>query len=367
MIAPKTLEEVQSKADVVEVISRYLGESVLKKKGTNYTCPCPFHNEKTASFMVSSTKQIYKCFGCGKGGDAISFVKDHQHVSFSEAVEQLASMYSIDFHFDKGMDMVQYKEKLSKEKERALILSFAEDYYHNTLMALPRESQAWQKLSARGINDEQAVLWRLGFAPDNSKNITDTIINRAWYNNAQEIGLIVTKSGVSYDFYRNRIIIPIKDHNGNLCGFSGRSVDDQSKYAKYINPPESDMYDKKSLLFGLFDAKAAIKQFGYAYLVEGNFDVVSMHLHGVENTVAPCGTALTEEQVRLLKRYTHHVVIIGDGDPAGIKAMDKQIDLLLQYDFRTEIVELPIGEDPDSFIRSQTKEKSNASEAAVAA
>lgn len=347
MISDKTIQQVLEAANIVEVVGDYVP---LKRKGQGFEACCPFHKENTPSFHVSASRGIYKCFGCGKGGDAVHFIIEHERKSFPEAVELLAAKYNIAFDVERGLSKEDYAKQLSAAQERAMILAYAEEHYHKSLLALPDEATAWQKLFERGYSRADAIAWRIGYAADNSKNITDTLINKGWYNTAISIGIIKTNKGVSYDFLRNRITLPIRNHKGELCGFSGRNIGDDT-YAKYVNPPESEVYDKASTLFGLYESKGAIKQYGYAYLVEGNFDVITMHLAGADNTVAPCGTALTIEQVKLLRKHTHHVVIIGDGDAAGQKAMMKQIDLFLAADMRTEVVELPAGEDPDTFVR----------------
>ena len=350
MISKSTIEKVMAAADLELVIGKY---TAISKKGANFSGSCPFHDEKTASFSYSPAKQVYKCFGCGKSGtNGVRFIMDKEGMSFPEAVEFLAGMFEVVVEYDGEYDPKALQEKRNKEKEQAELLKLADAWYHKKLMDAPRESEVWQKIYARGYDEEIVQLWGLGWAPQSNDNLKTTIINKGLWQPAVDIGLIKSSGGVSYDVYQDRIIIPIRNQWEKLIGFGGRLIPDNKDMAKFLNPPESEVYHKSEVLYGLDKAAAAIRHMGYAYLVEGYMDVISWHRLQVSNTVAPCGTALTEQQAKLLKRYTDKAVVVGDGDKAGLKAMNAQIDLLLKFDFRVEIVELPEGEDPDSLART---------------
>jgi len=349
MIRESSIKEVYGKIDIIDVISDL--EVNLTKKGSNYTACCPFHEEHTPSFMVSPTKGIFKCFGCGQGGDAVNFVRQKKGFSFYEAMLWLGKYLGVEIEFEDNLTKEQREEKINIEKQTLDILDYAKDYYHKTLMKMPRESDVWQMLIKRGIDEQIVINWHLGFAHDNSKNLTDTFINKGWHGTSTEIGFLVVKSGVTFDFYRNVITIPLTDRRGNLIGFSGRRIGENKDYPKYVNPRESRIYNKSEVLFGLSQAQPAIKRNGYVYIVEGYFDLIQLHRHGVEHVVAPCGTAITSEQAKILRKFTDHVVLMGDGDQAGINSMFKSIDMFLAHGFRVEVVQLPESHDPDSYIQ----------------
>jgi len=352
MITQTTINDILSKADIIEVVTDFMK---LEKKGVNYTGCCPFHNEATPSFSVNPAKQIYKCFGCGKGGGVVKFVMEHEKKSYPEAIEYLAGKYKVPVEYEDHPDPKTLQERKDKAKERADILRWAEEWYHKKLIETPLDSDVWRELQFRGYGEAEVKHWRLGFAPANDRNIVETIINKGWFVTAQEIGLVKSSNGYNFDTYKNRLMFPIADQYGACMGFGGRKLVEDKNVPKYINPVASDMYDKSNVLYGLQHAAPFIKKMGFAYLVEGYTDVISMHRGGACNTVAPCGTALTDQQCKLLKRFFNtpqpKAVILGDADDAGIAAMEKQVDLLLQHEYRVEVAVLPDGHDPESFIR----------------
>jgi DNA primase len=324
---------------------------VLEKLGVEFkkdVACCPFHNEKTGSFRVWKKTNKYKCFGCGESGDALSAVMKLAKKGFSEAVEYLADMYNVRIEHE-NTSKEETEEKRNARQEQFEVVAFAHKRFQDCLMRMPADAEVWQYLESRGYSRELAQSWNLGFAPDDPKFLTTPLINSGKYVPSDACGIISTKEGVSYDFFRNRIIIPIYNSSGIVCGFGGRALGDQKP--KYLNSPESPIYQKQSIWYGIDRAAKSIKKEGFVYVVEGYFDVMSLQNAEVYNTVAACGTAITEAHVKHLKRYTDHVVLCQDGDAAGYKAMLKTIDLFLMQDFKVEVVELPDGKDPDDFVK----------------
>jgi DNA primase len=353
LIKQTSIDAVRSHIVLTDVIGHFI---TLKKHGANYTACCPFHDERTPSFVVSPAKDIYKCFGCGKSGDAFTFIKDHEHKSYPEAIEWLASFYNITIEYDQQTQQ-QSEEIKDAKAQMQQVTSFAHESYAKALRSLPPDAAVIQYLQGRGYDKQRCEAWSLGFAPDDWKYLTTPLINMGKYQPALDCGIVQTKSGNNWDFFRNRIIIPIHDHNGILVGLAGRSVPGSSLTAdssqpKYLNPPESLLYQKKNIWYGLWQAQKAIRQTGFAYIVEGYFDVQAMHDAGILNTIAPCGTGIDLLQLKFLKRYCNHLVLATDGDSAGQKAMLKTIDLCLQLDFKTQVLALPDAMDPDEYIRS---------------
>ena len=360
MITQATIEIIRSRADIVDTVERRIK---IKRAGSGYTGLCPFHDEKSGSFHVSPAKGMYKCFGCGKGGDSISFVMEHDKLPFAEALERLAQDLNIPIEYDKtGKE--EAPEKKERKAEMAAVLRYANEKYMASLAQAPDESTAITYLTQRGITRQVAQQWDLGWAPMDFKFLTSSLINMGRFQPGVDCGILSSKEGKSYDFLVNRITIPIRDHNGNIITIAGRQLPEVAGNngtppaggtggAKYLNGRESELYSKSRTWYGLYEANRAraIKDMGYAYIVEGYFDVIGMHEAGLQNTIAACGTAITEDHVHFLKRYTEHVVIMQDGDAAGIKSMLKAIDLFLAAGFKVEVVELPHKQDPDEYIR----------------
>lgn len=300
MTVEETIDRIND--NIVEITETYID---IKKHGVNYKACCPFHNEKTPSLVISPAKGIFKCFGCGEGGDAISFIQKHEGVDFREALIIGAKKLKIQFTWDVKEDNFNDAEYKRKEAFYIMLRKIA-DFYESQLKAAPK---ALKYLTARNISTDDDFC--IGYAPEGNKLLEYAASNGIKRDALIEIGLVKEnedKSGC-YDFFRDRIMFPIANQRGKIIGFTGRTMSKEPKIAKYLNSPESDIYHKGEELFGLNIARGAIKREDLAYLVEGNPDVKRLHQIGVTNTIAPCGTALTVEQAQLLKRYTNKVVV----------------------------------------------------------
>ncbi len=338
-------DRILESIDLVDLIS----ESVeLKRKGSNYVGLCPFHNEKTPSFTVSPSKSIYKCFGCGASGNAITFMMDFHGMSFPEAVKELARRAGIQID-DKPLSPLA-KEKLDRREAALKALKIAADFYAKTLDSTAGKI-ASAYLSKRGLDAKTVSDFNIGYAPDKWDALLSELAKRDVPEKAAaDAGLIIEKeNGKRFDRFRNRIVFPIKDRFGNVVGFGARALDKNAP-AKYVNSPQTIVYDKSAALYGLFEAKDEIRAKGYAILTEGYFDVLSLHKAGFKNAVASSGTSLTRGQLELLSRYCSKIHIAYDGDEAGQKAAVRAIDLAVEKSFDVYVVESPYGEDPDSVI-----------------
>lgn len=327
--------------EVVELISHFVE---LKQHGRNYQGCCPFHNEKTASFVVSPQKGIYKCFGCGKGGDALSFIQEHEHVDFREAVEIGSKKLKIDFEWKEQRNFsdaeYQHKEALR------IVCRKAATYFQE---AITKNLVATNYLKERGYEYDLEDPFMIGYAPAGNSLLKWAKENQINLQLLIEAGLLGTNDkGEHYDFFRDRIMFPICDKTGKVIGFTGRSLVNKKDVAKYLNTQDTDIFSKGNELFALNIARHAIKNENRAYMVEGNFDVKRMHSIGVINTIAPCGTALTIDQARLLRNYTKNVTLIYDGDDAGRKATERNGELLVKEQFNVMVMSLPDKQDPDT-------------------
>ncbi|MEO1256173.1 MAG: DNA primase, partial [Bacteroidota bacterium] len=345
-------QQIIEAVNVYDVLKDFID---LKKRGTSYTGCCPFHDEKTPSFSVSPVKNIYKCFGCGAGGNAVTFLMEHEKMSFPEAIKRLSQYCNI---------AVEYKEMTEKEKS-AYELREKDKAASYVLMRQINKyyyAQTWAGVSLLDsenvIVDNRVFTWKtiqafqISFAPNGT--IIKNISEQQWSKDQLlKIGIVKSGEKGAYDFFRDRTLFPVFDAQGKICGFSGRKLSDNinKQNPKYINTPETAIYNKAKLLFGLYQSRKAIQKRGRAYLTEGATDVISLHNFGIENVVAPCGTALTRQQVKLLKRFTNFAVLLYDGDKAGKKAIEKNTPMLLKEGMKVRVVILPDGEDPDSFIR----------------
>lgn len=359
-------DSIQAVKDAIN-ISELIGSYIEVKK--DKAC-CPFHNEKTPSMSITKAKGIFKCFGCGVSGDGVTFVMKYENLDFFGAINKLAKIYNINLEYDKTIDP-DTTEKQNKKAEVQKILRAAEEKYYKqvfnqvgdyslTKALIGRSNQHEEVIkyliSERNLTIDTIIKWRIGYAPDEWRFLTDILVEKALFEPAREIGLVQNSKGKNFDTFRNRIIVPIHDHYGNILGFGGRKLNDNNKdNPKYINSSDSYVYSKEKVLFGLNHAQKAIKEFGFAILTEGYFDVISMHQYGLENTVASCGTALTGLQAKLLRKYTNTVYIMYDGDEAGKKATFKAIDILLAHDFNVYVVDLPGEDDPDTYIQKLIK------------
>mgnify|MGYP001155478015 CR=1 FL=1 len=332
----KLLEEIKSKIDIVDFISEYIN---LTKTGQNYRALCPFHPEKTPSFFVSPSKQIFHCFGCGKGGDILSFLMEYEKLSFIEALSMLANKAGIELPTNKSSTYSIPKDKLYQ------IYEIATELYSKKLS----ESQIAQRyLKERGINQESIEIFKIGYAPDEKDFLYQHLKKQGFDEKIIKISGLIHNA---MDFFRNRIIIPIQDLTGRVVAFGGRIIQQESTLPKYINSSDTLIFKKGNSIFGLWEAKQYIRQKGYVILMEGYIDVILSHQYGFKNSVAPLGTALTQEQLNKLKRFTNKVVIVFDSDEAGTQATEKILQTLFQKGFIVKIARLPDGQDPASILQ----------------
>lgn len=350
MISKDIIQSIIDTARIEEVVSDFVN---LKKRGSNYVGLCPFHNEKTPSFSVSSSKGIYKCFGCGKAGNAVNFIMEHEHFTYPEALRYLAGKYNIEIHEQEPTP--EYLQEQNEKESLYSINKFAQEYFSNYLFH-KEEGQAigLSYLKEREFNDDIIEKFQLGFCPDSNNEFTNHALKHG-YNLKYLIksGLTVEKEGGDhYDRFKGRIIFPIHNLTGHVLGFAGRILKKDPTKPKYVNSPETEIYFKSKVLYGLYFARNAIITNDNCYLVEGYTDVISLFQNGIQNVVASSGTSLTTDQIRLIKRYTNNITILYDGDEAGLKASFRGIDLILEQGMNVRIVLFPEGEDPDSYART---------------
>ena len=358
MISRETIEEVRSRMDIVDVVSDFVS---LKKSGANYRALSPFSSEKTPSFFVVPAKGIFKDFSSGKGGDSISFVMEHEGLSYPEAIRFLAQKYGIPIKEDKSA--AQDENVVSDREALFIIMSFAKDYFKRLLFEHEEgKGIGLSYFQERGFNNRIIEKFELGYSLDTWDGLYHEAI-RAGYSEEilEKAGLIIKKDSRTYDRFRGRVIFPVQGLSGKIVAFGARilSKDKQVNQPKYINSPETAIYHKSNVLFGLYFAKNAIRQADNCFLVEGYTDVISMHQSGIENVVSSSGTALTEEQINLIKRFTNNITVLFDGDAAGIKAALRGIDMILKGGLNVRVVLLPDGEDPDSYSRSRSTTEFN--------
>ncbi|MFN5170044.1 MAG: DNA primase [Cyclobacteriaceae bacterium] len=347
MISPATIDEVKNRMDIVDVISDFVS---LKKSGQNYKALSPFTNEKTPSFFVVPGKGIFKDFSSGKGGDAITFVMEHEGMSYTEAIRFLAKKYGVAIQEEQAESSVE-----SQERDALYILmSFARDYYHENLLKSDEgRSVGLTYFRERGFNDRTIEKFELGYALEGWENFSHEAIRKGYNRELLEkAGLVVKKEdGSTYDRFRGRVIFPVHSMSGKVIAFGARMLGKDKNQPKYINSPETEIYHKSNVLYGLYQAKNSIRQHDNCYLVEGYTDVISLHQSDVENVVASSGTALTDEQIKLIRRFTENVTVLFDGDAAGIKAALRGIDMILKGGLNVRVALFPDGEDPDSYSR----------------
>lgn len=354
MINKDTIDTIFETARIEEVIGEYVH---LKKAGANYKGLSPFTNEKTPSFVVSPAKQIYKCFSSGKGGNVVGFIMEHDHLSYPEALKYLAKKYNIEIEEEK---QTPEQEIAASERESLYIVSeFAQKYFTETLL----ESEEGKAIGLsyfkqRGFTDETIKKFKLGYNPDSWDAFTGEALKQGYkLEFLEKTGLTIVKGDKQFDRFKGRVMFPIESLSGRILGFGGRILKSDAKAAKYVNSPESEIYHKSKVLYGIYQAKQEIIKQDNCYLVEGYTDVISLHQAGIHNVVASSGTALTPEQIRLIKRLTPNITILYDGDNAGIKASFRGIDLILEEGMNVRVLLFPEGEDPDSYARSVDKEE----------
>jgi DNA primase len=350
MITRETIDEVKSRVDIVDVIGDFIS---LKRSGQNYKALSPFTNEKTASFYVVPNKGIFKDFSSGKGGDGITFVMEHEGMSYLEAIRYLAKKYGVEVKEEAGRSE---EERLHQSERDSLyiLMNFAKDHYKDLLFKNEEgKSIGLSYFRERGFNDRTLEKFELGYALNEWDNLTRTATGKGYSEDMLEkAGLLIKKEeGKKYDRFRGRVIFPVHNLSGKVIAFGARILTKEKDQPKYINSPETEIYHKSNVLYGLFQGKNAIRKEEFCYLVEGYTDVISMHQADIENVVASSGTALTEEQIKLMRRFTENVTVLYDGDAAGIKAALRGIDLVLKGGLNVRIVLLPDGEDPDSYSR----------------
>ena len=348
MINRDTIDKIMETARIEEVVGDFVN---LKKRGTSLIGNCPFHGEKTPSFHVSVSKGIYKCFGCGKGGDSVRFVMEHEKYSYPEALKFLAQKYNIEV--EETVETVQDVEAQNARESLYIVSQFAANYFEDQLWnSTEGKAIGLSYFKERGFREDILKKFNLGYSPD----VWDALIQDAIKNKHTEVYLEKTGLAIRndkaklYDRFRGRVMFPIHNFTGRVIGFGGRTLKTDKNVPKYVNSPESDIYHKSSVLYGLFHAKKAIRDTDNCYLVEGYADVLSVHQANIENVVASSGTSLTIEQIRLIGRFTQNVTILYDGDAAGIKASLRGLDMILEEGLNVKVVSFPAGDDPDSYM-----------------
>ena len=357
MIDSYTVDRIYAAADIVDIISDYV---TLKKKGVNYQACCPFHNEKTPSFVVSPSKGVYKCFGCGKGGNAVTFVMEHEGVSYPEALKIVAKRYGIEIQ-----EREQTEEDVRRNNDRESMFAlngWAVEYFAKYMLSSTEGRSVGLSYFSqkRGFTEATIRKFGLGFCSSEGNAMTMAALSAGYkqeFLTSTGLSLVREGDGKLRDRFRDRVIFPVHNISGRVVAFGGRTLRTDKSVAKYQNSPESEIYSKKRELYGLYFAKKAIQQQDYAIMVEGYTDVISMHQAGVENVVASSGTSLTTEQIQLLHRFTRNITVIYDGDSAGIHASLRGIDMNLKEGMNVRVVLLPPEHDPDSFARAHTADQ----------
>lgn len=349
MISRDTIEEIRNRLDIVDVISDFV---TLKKSGQNYKALSPFSNEKSPSFFVVPGKAIFKDFSSGKGGDAITFVMEHEKMSYAESLRYLAKKYGVEIKEDRLSD--ENAAIISEREGLYILMNFAKDYYRKQLTSSEEGiSIGLSYFRERGFHDRTIEKFELGYALEGWENFSAEAVDKGYNKELLEkTGLIVKKDdGSSYDRFRGRVIFPVHNISGKVIAFGARMLGKEKNQPKYINSPETEIYHKSDVLYGLYQGKNAIRQHDECYLVEGYTDVISLHQADVQNVVSSSGTALTESQIKLIRRFTENITVLFDGDAAGIKAALRGIDMILKGGLNVRVLLFPDGEDPDSYSR----------------
>ncbi len=351
MIDQATIQRILDTAEITEVVGEFV---TLKRRGTNLIGLCPFHNEKTPSFNVSPSKGIYKCFGCGKGGSAVNFIMEHEHLSFVESLRWLAKKYHIEV--EEREERPEDIQERNDHESQIIVSEFAQKYF---------ATQLWENeygravglsyFHERGFRDDTIKKFGLGYCPDGKEPFTHAALQEGYKMEfLEKTGLTIKREDWVRDRFSGRVMFPIHSISGRVIAFGGRTLSQEKSIAKYLNSPESDIYHKSRVVYGIYQAKRMIIQEDKCYLVEGYTDVIAMHQAGIENVVASSGTSLTVDQIRLIRRFTKNITIIYDGDQAGIKASLRGIDLVLEEGINVKVLPLPDGEDPDSFSKAMS-------------
>ena len=354
MISKSTIDQVFDTARVEEVIGDFVQ---LKKSGSNFKGLSPFSEERTPSFMVSPVKQIWKDFSTGKGGTSVSFLMEHEHFTYPEAIKYLARKYNIEV--EETVQSDSDKEAAGERESMYLVSEYARTYYQNTLLKTDAgKAIGLSYFKERGFTDETIKEFQLGYSTDAWSGLTDTALKKGYkLKYLESTGLSIVKETKQFDRFKGRVMFPIHSMSGRVLGFGGRILAKNEKAAKYLNSPESDIYHKSKVLYGIYYAKQTIAKEDNCYLVEGYTDVIQFYQKGVKNVVSSSGTALTPDQIRLINRLTKNITVLFDGDPAGIRAALRGIDLILEQGMNVKICTFPEGEDPDSFAKQNTLEE----------
>ena len=351
MISKETIDRVFETARVEEVIGEFVS---LKKAGSNFKGLSPFTDEKSPSFMVSPVKQIWKDFSTGKGGNAISFLMEHEHYSYPEAIRYLAKKYNIEIEETEQSD--EQKQQLNERESMFVVSKFASEYFHDLMLNTQHgKAIGLSYFKERGFRDDIIKKFDLGYCRNEWDNFTKAALNKGYdLKYLASTGLTIVKDNKQFDRFKGRVLFPIHSMSGRILGFGGRILTADKKAAKYLNSPESDIYHKSKILYGIYQAKKEIAKKDNCFLVEGYTDVISFHQSGIENVVASSGTALSSDQIRLVRRLTQNITVLFDGDAAGLRASIRGIDLILEQGMNVKVVSFPEGEDPDSFAKSHT-------------
>jgi len=353
LISKSTIDKVFDISRVEEVIGDYVQ---LKKSGSNFKGLSPFTEERTPSFMVSPVKQIWKDFSSGKGGNVVAFLMEHEHYTYPEAIKHLAKRYNIEI--EETEQSSEEKEKASERESMYLVNEFAKTFFVNQMLQTDEgKSVGLSYFKNRGFTSETIEKFDLGYSPDEWQAFTDKALEKAYkLEFLEKTGLTIVKGEKRFDRFKGRVMFPIHSMSGRVLGFGGRILTNDKKQAKYLNSPESEVYHKSKVLYGLYQAKQAIAKADTCYLVEGYTDVIQFNQSGIENVVASSGTALTPEQIRLIRRLTNNITVLFDGDAAGLRASIRGIDLILEQGLNVKVCLFPEGEDPDSFAKAHTQE-----------
>lgn len=355
MISKETIEKVFDIARVEEVIGDFVQ---LKRAGSNLKGLSPFVNEKSPSFMVSPVKQIWKDFSSGKGGNAVTFLMEHEHFTYPEAIKYLANKYNIEV--EETVETNEEKEKANEKESMYLVSEFARDYFKNTLLKTDEgKAIGLSYFKERGFTLETIEKFQLGFSPDSWDVFSKEALVKGYQMEfLEKTGLTIKREdGSLFDRFKGRVMFPIHSMSGRVLGFGGRILTNDKKAAKYLNSPESDIYHKSKVLYGIYHAKQAIAKLDNCYLVEGYTDVIQFNQSGIENVVASSGTALTPDQIRLVSRLTNNMTVLFDGDAAGMRAAVRGIDLILEAGMNVKVVTFPDGDDPDSFAKKTSNDE----------
>lgn len=347
MIPQETIQQIVSRIDIIEIINSFVK---LKKRGTNYIGLCPFHNEKSPSFTVSPSKEIYKCFGCGRSGNAITFLMEHEKYSYVEALKWLAAKYNVEI--EEKETSPEFKQQQQASDSLYIINKFAQQFFSDTLSNSEEGINIGMSyLKERGFREEIIQQFELGYNPEARDTFTRAALEKQFNKELlQKSGLVVARENGLQDNYRGRVIFPIHNQSGKVTGFGARLIRKNDKAPKYINTPENEIYVKSKILYGSWFARQSIDKADECLLVEGYTDVISLHQAGIQNVVASGGTSLTPDQLRLIKKYTSNLTILYDGDAAGVKAALRGLDLALEEGLNVQLALLPDQEDPDSYV-----------------